>query len=161
MLKDKTLQVFEHSFLPIGETFEPRHFVALSKLIRRQHSCLWNSWCPLQEWFCCWRSALVDPQQRKQQQQRPTVPLQPLSSSNASFGIAASSSTICATTNPSSWSLGASPTADTYSIGVSAVDVGAFGSFTMEWLQRRWFICICLSINHNHTPTTSILLSPT
>ncbi len=32
MLKDKTLQVFEHSFLPIGETFEPRHFVALSKL---------------------------------------------------------------------------------------------------------------------------------
>ncbi len=32
MLKDKTLQVFEHSFLPIGETFESRHFVALSKL---------------------------------------------------------------------------------------------------------------------------------
>jgi 5-methylcytosine-specific restriction enzyme subunit McrC len=32
MLKVKTLQVFEHSFLPIGETFEARHFMALSKL---------------------------------------------------------------------------------------------------------------------------------
>ncbi|WP_312825726.1 5-methylcytosine restriction system specificity protein McrC [Epilithonimonas sp.] len=33
MLKKNTIQVFEHSFLPIGENgFEQRHFVALSKL---------------------------------------------------------------------------------------------------------------------------------
>lgn len=32
MLKENTIQVFEHSFLPIGGKFESRHFVALSKL---------------------------------------------------------------------------------------------------------------------------------
>ncbi|WP_264520927.1 McrC family protein [Flavobacterium sp. N1994] len=32
MLKDNTIQVFEHSFLPIEGKFEQRHFVALSKL---------------------------------------------------------------------------------------------------------------------------------
>ncbi|MFH6956691.1 McrC family protein [Flavobacterium aquidurense] len=32
MSKENTIQVFEHSFLPIKGKFEPRHFVALSKL---------------------------------------------------------------------------------------------------------------------------------
>jgi 5-methylcytosine-specific restriction enzyme subunit McrC len=32
MLKENTIQVFEHSFLPIGGKFEQRHFVALSRL---------------------------------------------------------------------------------------------------------------------------------
>jgi len=32
MLKENTIQVFEHSFLPIEGKFEQRHFVALSKL---------------------------------------------------------------------------------------------------------------------------------
>ncbi|MFH6999771.1 McrC family protein [Flavobacterium sp. FlaQc-57] len=32
MLKENTIQVFEHSFLPIRGKFEERHFVALSKL---------------------------------------------------------------------------------------------------------------------------------
>ena len=32
MLRENTIQVFEHSFLPIEEKFEQRHFVALSKL---------------------------------------------------------------------------------------------------------------------------------
>lgn len=32
MLKENTIQVFEHSFLPIKGKFEERHFVALSKL---------------------------------------------------------------------------------------------------------------------------------
>ncbi|MBF4515578.1 restriction endonuclease [Flavobacterium sp. ANB] len=32
MLKENTIQVFEHSFLPIKGKFEQRHFVALSKL---------------------------------------------------------------------------------------------------------------------------------
>lgn len=32
MLKESTIQVFEHSFLPIEGKFEQRHFVALSKL---------------------------------------------------------------------------------------------------------------------------------
>ena len=32
MLKENTIQVFEHSFLPIEGKFEHRHFVALSKL---------------------------------------------------------------------------------------------------------------------------------
>lgn len=32
MLRENTIQVFEHSFLPIGGKFEQRHFVALSKL---------------------------------------------------------------------------------------------------------------------------------
>ncbi|WP_445454290.1 McrC family protein [Flavobacterium sp. 25HG05S-40] len=32
MLKDNTIQVFEHTFLPIEGKFEQRHFVALSKL---------------------------------------------------------------------------------------------------------------------------------
>src|SRR5690606_20985123 len=32
MLKKNTIQVFEHSFLPIKGSFTQRHFVALSKL---------------------------------------------------------------------------------------------------------------------------------
>lgn len=32
MLRENTIQVFEHSFLPIGGKFEQRHFVALSQL---------------------------------------------------------------------------------------------------------------------------------
>lgn len=32
MLRENTIHVFEHSFLPIGGKFEQRHFVALSKL---------------------------------------------------------------------------------------------------------------------------------
>jgi len=32
MSKENTIQVFEHSFIPIKGKFEPRHFVALSKL---------------------------------------------------------------------------------------------------------------------------------
>lgn len=32
MLRENSIQVFEHSFLPIGGKFEQRHFIALSKL---------------------------------------------------------------------------------------------------------------------------------
>lgn len=32
MLRENTIQVFEHNFLPVGGKFEQRHFVALSKL---------------------------------------------------------------------------------------------------------------------------------